>query len=457
MTRTAARSSTARAVRLAVLALLSACSAGDVTEPHATTPSFATGSTPAVTSTDPTGGKQGMTLDVQVIGSGFDNGSQADFLLNGQATPKVKTNSTRFVSSKQLVANITISVDAITDLYDVAVTTSRGRKGIGTELFTVSTMTDLGTLGGSTGWAQGINAAGAIVGSADNASGYRRPYIWTQSAGMRDLGVLPGFTTGLARAINNSNSIVGCSSRRIDGSCGEATLWSPTAPGMWAPQDLGSFGGTYNDVFGITGSGVVAGISSDAAGHQLAFRWTSATGITLLPLPASANNSQAFGINEVGVIVGQINYTVDGHNVPVAWTTAGIVLLPLLPGGTIGRAYAINSSGIITGYTSSATSGSTEVRWRPDPNNPGTWLPPEPGLANRGVAINDAGQIVGYAPGGPGHQTHAWLWQPDGSVQDLGALTKTGTSQPGGINSPVTGQPQVVGVSNNRAVRWQLP
>jgi len=455
MTRTAARSSTAWAVRLVVLALLSACSAGDVTEPHATTPSFATGSTPAVTSTDPSGGKQGMTLDVQVIGNGFDNGSQANFLLNGQATPKVTTNSTRFVSSKQLVANITIAIDAITDLYDVAVTTSKGRKGIGTELFTISTMTDLGTLGGPTAYAMGINSSGTITGGAQNAAGSTRPFVWTQADGMRDLGVLPGYTSGHADAINDNGVIVGRSGISAPY---RATLWTPTGTGAWVAQDLGSFGGTYNEGMSINDDGVVAGISSDAAGHQLAFRWTSATGITLLPLPASANNSQAFGINEVGVIVGQINYTVDGHNVPVAWTTAGIVLLPLLPGGTIGRAYAINDNNIITGYSTNATGAATPVRWRPDPNNPGVWLAPETlGAEQRGVSINSAGQIVGFAHTGPGGKTHAILWQPDGSVQDLGALTKTGTSQPWAINSPLSGQPQVTGVSNNRAVRWQLP
>jgi probable extracellular repeat, HAF family len=155
------------------------------------------------------------------------------------------------------------------------------------------------------------------------------------------------------------------------------------------------------------------------------------------------------------VIVGQANYDFpDGsfNNVPVAWTANGPVLLAPLPGDVAGTAWAINSAGIITGH-----SGTTEVRWRPDPNSPGTWLPAEAGTATYGQAINGAGQIVGYAPGGPGHQTHAWLWQPDGSVQDLGALTKTGTSHPTGINSPLVGQAQVVGSSNGRAVRWQLP
>jgi len=454
MTRTAARSSTAWAVRLVVLALLSACSAGDVTEPHATPPSFATGSTPAVTSTDPSGGKQGMTLDVQDIGSGFDYGSQTDFLLNGQVTPKVKTNSTRFVSSKQLVANITIAVDAITDLYDVAVTTSRGRKGIGTELFAISTMTDLGTLGGSTAYATGINAAGAIVGAADDASGRSRPYIWTQSTGMIDLGVLPGYTAAKATAINNHSLVVGRNGIYVPS---RATLWTPTGTGAWVARDLGSFGGSYNEGMSVNDDGVVVGISSQADGQELAFRWTAATGLAGLPFVAGGLGSQAFGINGAGVIVGQ--NTQPLNNVPVVWPVGGGVrLLPLLPGGANGRAYAINDNNIITGYSTNATGAATPVRWRPDPNNPGMWLAPEIlGVEQRGVSINSAGRIVGFAHTGPGGKTHAILWQPDGTMQDLGALTKTGTSQPGQISSPLTGQAQVVGVSNGRAVRWQLP
>jgi len=94
-------------------------------------------STVTVTSTDPSAAPTDTTLDVQVIGSGFDNGSVASFLLNGVADPRVRVNSTRFVKSTRVVANLTIAVDAVTGLYDVAVATRSGPKGIGTELFAI--------------------------------------------------------------------------------------------------------------------------------------------------------------------------------------------------------------------------------------------------------------------------------------------------------------------------------
>jgi hypothetical protein len=95
------------------------------------------GGDPAVTATDPDTATQGTTLDVVVSGSNFDAGSVAQWAINGVPSVKVRTNSTRFVNSRRVVANITIASDADPTLYDVLVTTGGGKKGIGTELFTV--------------------------------------------------------------------------------------------------------------------------------------------------------------------------------------------------------------------------------------------------------------------------------------------------------------------------------
>jgi hypothetical protein len=94
-------------------------------------------SVPTVTATAPDTAVQDTTLDVQVSGSGFDVGSTAQWLLAGVADTTVRTNSTRYVSTRSLVANITIAKNAVPSKYDVAVTTSTGKKGIGTELFVI--------------------------------------------------------------------------------------------------------------------------------------------------------------------------------------------------------------------------------------------------------------------------------------------------------------------------------
>jgi len=123
-----------RLLPLALVALL-ACG-GSQEAPSG--PSFAKApSGPTVTATSPDTAVQDTTLDVQVTGSGFDVGSQAEWLLAGAADPRVHTNSTRYVSRTSLVANITIAKDAVPASYSVAVTTSGGKKGIGTELFVI--------------------------------------------------------------------------------------------------------------------------------------------------------------------------------------------------------------------------------------------------------------------------------------------------------------------------------
>jgi hypothetical protein len=76
-----------------------------------------------------------------VLGSGFDAGSKADWAIDGDTTfalTRVRTNSTTFVSSSELVANITIEADASITLYDVIVWTGGGKKGIGIERFAVT-------------------------------------------------------------------------------------------------------------------------------------------------------------------------------------------------------------------------------------------------------------------------------------------------------------------------------
>jgi dipeptidyl aminopeptidase/acylaminoacyl peptidase len=94
-----------------------------------------------VTSANPNNAPQGVTLDVHVFGSGYDRGSKAQWARSGVLSPNVTTNSTQFVSPSELLANITIASIADTGLYDVLVTTSKGKKGIGSELFTVGKKT----------------------------------------------------------------------------------------------------------------------------------------------------------------------------------------------------------------------------------------------------------------------------------------------------------------------------
>ncbi len=131
------------AVVACVLMGLQACTESEPTSP--TAPSIlaakggggSDGPSPKVKEAIPNEAPQEITLNVRVIGSGFDDGSVVRFLLAGNSTDKVVVNSSSFESGKELVANVTIALEAKVALYDIEVTTKRGKKGIGSEKFSV--------------------------------------------------------------------------------------------------------------------------------------------------------------------------------------------------------------------------------------------------------------------------------------------------------------------------------
>jgi len=93
----------------------------------------------SVTSALPNSATQGtINLDVRVGGKGFKTGAKAQWFISGTTNPGgVTVNSTNFVNSNTLAANITVSSSAYVGGFDIVVTNSDGRSGKGTELFAV--------------------------------------------------------------------------------------------------------------------------------------------------------------------------------------------------------------------------------------------------------------------------------------------------------------------------------
>jgi hypothetical protein len=93
-----------------------------------------------VGSVRPDSATQDTTLDVVINGSGFVTGTLATWKFGAVEDPlQVRTNSTRFVNSRQLVANITISGSASIGKWDIVVTAAGKKGGIGTEMFAIKT------------------------------------------------------------------------------------------------------------------------------------------------------------------------------------------------------------------------------------------------------------------------------------------------------------------------------
>lgn len=96
------------------------------------------GVAPTITATDPASTVQDTTLDVSIIGTGFTNGAKAKWSLAGDTT-QVIVKSTKVVSADRIVARITVPVTAAVGSYDVIVTLSNGKQGVGAEMFAVQT------------------------------------------------------------------------------------------------------------------------------------------------------------------------------------------------------------------------------------------------------------------------------------------------------------------------------
>jgi hypothetical protein len=360
--------------------------------PDRAMPAKATGN-PSVTGADPASGHEGdVGRQVTITGSGFSAGAVAAWERNGQIDDKIRVRSTVVVRSTQLIATIDISADAALALYDISVTTLDRKKGIGTEMFEVTTAMSIGTLGGDTFVFDVYDNADAVGYGNLGGTGNTRAFFWSNATGMIDIG------PGIAEAIDDAGStIVG-----YDGS--HAAVWTPnTERTLWTgvrlPISTASVGSYGRDVASdpVTGQPMLIGGAEriqakrqEVTHPKLWVRTSDVWQKIDIPWPHSSESGAGgtvHAVNSLGQGAGVIQSTAG--NQPVFWPNATSYMV--LPGNGIGN--ALNETGtIVVGISSGASF------WkRASTNDPWTGPFQLPGSCARAMGIDAQNRIIGAA------------------------------------------------------------
>lgn len=225
---------------------------------------------------------------------------------------------------------------------------------------------------------------------------------------------------------------------------------------IYSIADLGGLGGPSTG-YAINGSGTVAGWAQNSSGTQQAF---VSTPNGLEALSVASSDSYAYGINNSGTVVGTTY--VNGQAYGTIWSGSGTTEL-----GAGSYAMAINNSGEVAGGNGQAfvvTDGQLQALGTPSGidwsaaygiNDSGTvvgdgqlsngtfrgivWSPNGSmillgtlgGASSQATAINDNGEVVGFASVLSGYQ-HAFSMM-DAMMIDLGTLGG-GSSYAYGVN-----------------------
>ncbi|MBV8215761.1 MAG: hypothetical protein JOZ08_21300, partial [Verrucomicrobia bacterium] len=167
--------------------------------------------------------------------------------------------------------------------------------------------TDLGTLGGQSAAANGVNNSSQIVGWSLTASGQNHAFIW-QNGTMQDLGTLPGGAFSSAAAINDTGAIVGSSDN--SNFVSHAVLFQNGAViDLGVPSNF-----TSSAANALNANGVVVGVASAGSYRGISHAFVAQNGsITDLNRLIPGNSGPwvlltATGVNDAGEVVGTGTY-----------------------------------------------------------------------------------------------------------------------------------------------------
>lgn len=294
--------------------------------------------------------------------------------------------------------------------------------------------------------ASAINDRGQVAGASGGHAA-----LW-QNGRMWDLGTLPPPNPqsdtdppqSKALALNNRGQVAGNSGLFISYP-GDIGGGFDSRPFLWTAgrlQPLGTLGGEYGEANGISDTGVVVGQADRKAvrdpsdgtyrSRTVAFLCTNGNMRDLGTL--GGDDSVAQGVNARGQVVGWSGFRPRPKDPPepfiiraFLWEKGSMRDLGSLPGFESSSATAINNAGQVVGelyrtYTEYRTTSRAFLWEQGQMHNLGA----PAGCSSTALAINDRGQVVGFAQP-RGVDQRALLWS-GGRMEELNDLIPPGTS-----------------------------
>jgi len=278
------------------------------------------------------------------------------------------------------------------------------------------TMTDLGTLGGTTSYGKGINKWGDVAGGSQ-ISGNVAYHAFLYTGGqMIDLGTPAGYSSSIALDINDHGQIVGgLNGTGQNGS--EAFLYED---GVMTP--LGITYRWYSTARAINNHGQIAGDSG-----SIAYLW-EADGTARRLGTLGGTYSGALDINDAGQVLGYSAMPGNQETHAFIWENGQMTDLGTLPGGEDVHPNAISNSGKVVGYVEMTAGGNRAFLYEDGVMKDLNALtePVEGWMWRDAHGINSRDQICGYGSIDGGPYAYGFVLNPEPATLGLLALGAAG-------------------------------